>query len=322
MVDHLRSKLTPSVVSQFEREGYVVIDNGVPDTVARQYLDEIRKSKKNGLMQPNKVQFLTGQGPIEVTKPHVFEADMHQQHVRRALPAFEELFDAGVTRVVDAMNETWPALQLTRGETPQEQAKTFTIKAQVNEGGCFPWHYDNPAKPNKRRLTFALYLCDGWSPECGGELVVMPFLRPQVVIPPRFNRLVLFRADMVVHRVLPCRLGYTRYCFTIWLDSETTNLDEEVNLRAKHLTLDSLPLLQGTPLQRALSRAVYSEEYVRSAVECFGEGSREAKISNMIHEAHVKPLKASTAVAAFVEKLRSVRPDGDCDDARARRESV
>jgi hypothetical protein len=322
LVEHLDRVITPAHVDQFTTEGYAVVDGGFPESLADAYLAQITKAKQEGMMDPNKVQFLTGSGPIEVTKPHVYEADMHQRPVRSKLPAFDALFNGGVDAIAGVMNKKVPGLDLIHREPEGQRGNAFTIKAQVNEGGCFPWHYDNPAKPNRRRLTFALYLCKEWTGDVGGELVVMPFLKQQVAIPPRFNRLVLFRADMAIHRVLPCKLGFTRTCFTIWMDSESTNTDGEVNLRAKHLSLESKSMLMTTPLQRSLSRAVYDEEYTRSAVECFGGGSREAKISAMIHEAHLKPLKANAALWAFVEQLRAERPVGDCDDAEARRRAV
>ena len=285
-------------------------------------------------MKPNKVQFLTSQGPVEVTKPNVYEADLHDDAVRGRLPRLAQLFESHEVELVRLMNDTWPELNLTcHKDDPAAHAKTFTLKLQANDGGCFPWHYDNPSKPNKRRMTFALYLCEDWSTDVGGEVVVMPFLQPQVVVAPRFNRLLLFRSDLTLHRVLPVRHGaaasegkstaassspFTRYCFTIWMDSETTNADDDVNLRAKHLDMPTDKWLTATPLQRAVARAVYDDEFLRSANECFGPGSREAKLSNAIHEAHVKPLRANQAVWAFVQRLRGERPAGDCDDATTR----
>ena len=42
--------------------------------------------------------------------------------------------------------------------------QSSTVKLQINDGrgGCFPWHYDNPSKPNKRRVTCLLYLNKDW----------------------------------------------------------------------------------------------------------------------------------------------------------------
>lgn len=42
--------------------------------------------------------------------------------------------------------------------------KGRALKVQRNGGGgaCFPFHYDNPGRPNKRRLTCLLYLNPEW----------------------------------------------------------------------------------------------------------------------------------------------------------------
>lgn len=314
-VQNVRQLLTDDVRKQLQTEGYAVLDGGAPTDVAEAFLNEIAHAEQQGLLKPNKVQFLLKDGATEVTKPNVFEGDMHDAALREKLPTFADLF-AHVGAFIEMFNETCPWLQLNNpSDTPQRE---ITIKAQVNRGGCFPWHYDNPSPPNKRMLTMALYLCPDWQPAAGGELVVMPFLKPQVVVPPRFNRLVLFSSDRMLHRVLPACPSSVRRCFTVWFDSDATNPDDDVNLRAKHLVEDSIPRLMTTPLQRSLSRAVYDEEYRRSLAECFGRATRDGKLSMMIHNAHVAPLLGRDDTKEFVALLRKRRPAGDCEDDRAR----
>lgn len=51
------------------------------------------------------------------------------------------------------------------------------LKAQRNGGygACFPWHYDNPGRPNQRAITCVLYLNPHWqvrpSARAGMEVV-------------------------------------------------------------------------------------------------------------------------------------------------------
>ena len=74
------------------------------------------------------------------------------------------------------------------------------LKVQFNEGhgGCFPVHYDNPARPNRRKLTALVYLNPEWAEGDGGELELYPFLERSVVITPLMNRLVLFESNLVL----------------------------------------------------------------------------------------------------------------------------
>lgn len=187
-------------------------------------------------------------------------------------------------------------------------AQFITLKLQINNGGAFPLHHDNPGKPNKRKLTLALYLTKKWTEAShGGQLVLQPFLGQEVVIPPVFNTLALFRSDLISHRVMPAKLGSTRYCFTIWFDSLNVNADDEVNLRAKHLTREFIPTLKISPIHRSLMRAVYDEEFRSSLKDCFGEGTKELMISLKMHEAHTAPLMKNAAVADFVKILRELK---------------
>lgn len=224
------------------------------------------------------MQFATSAGPVQLTKPHIFESDLHDTAARAASPHFRRLFDSDA--LVARLNELAPALQLGLGSANR------TIKLQHNTGGgAFPWHYDNPARPNKRsvgqggsslsalhglllsvqppkttnrRVTYLVYLNPDWKEGDGGEVALLPFLGKQVVVPPLFNRVVMFLSDRMLHRVLPasgwsgwgvcvpffpsrrppspprycccccCSLSLPtpyiriapRFCFTIWIDSD------------------------------------------------------------------------------------------------------
>lgn len=314
------------VAQQFNDDGYCVIANALDSdsggdsrlgsAAAAAYLSDIKTCwSKLRAFVPNMVEFLTASGPLQLTKPNIYECDLHQRQVREQLPEFKKLFDEDLVPLIHFLNATFPHLALIDGSSaggasPTDAvAKSLTVKLQINKGGCFPWHYDNPSPPNKRKLTLALYLTpDHDAEKDGGEIVLMPFLRDAVVVPPAFNTLVLFRSDLVNHRVMPMSPQKCRYCFTIWFDSAQVNPDDEVNLRAKHLTVDFIPSLMRSPIQRVLSRAVYDEEYRAALVDCFGEGSRECTLSLRMHEAHLKPLLSNPAVKAFVDELIARKP--------------
>jgi len=147
------------------------------------------------------------------------------------------------------------------------------IKLQINTGGgSFPWHFDNPGPPNQRILTCVIYLNPNWKEGDGGEIVLCPFLSPKIVIPPLHGRAVFFVSDRILHRVMPSKTR--RVCFTMWCNGNGANATNDVVLSRDALQFTSYDEAQSffakSPLQRVISRAVYSEEYLESLFECLG----------------------------------------------------
>lgn len=185
--------------------------------------------------------------------------------VRDVGPAFVRRIDEcdrGVAADADAATSKPLSLQT---DSPP------AIKLQVNSGGgSFPWHYDNPGPPNNRVLTCIVYLNPRWKDGDGGEIVLWPFLSQKVVVPPLHRRAVFFYSDRVLHRVLPSMAR--RVCFTVWCNGTDVNAKEDVALSREHLQFTSYDAARDffarSPLQRVISRAVYSEEYLESLLEC------------------------------------------------------
>ena len=144
--------------------------------------------------------------------------DLHNEELRIQVDEFNSLFNT--PSIVTDLADCVPSLKL------KTSAADITIKLQYNSGhgGCFPLHYDNPGLPNKRKVTILTYLNEEWKEGDGGELMLQPFLEKTVVIPPLMGRVVIFRSDLLLHRVLPAMRP--RYCFTIWVDSDLTNTPE------------------------------------------------------------------------------------------------
>jgi hypothetical protein len=309
LVAHLETRITPQHWQQLQHDGYTVIDQAFGNDGAQQLLDEMQSLDASELFRPNQVQF--GQAPnvVVVSKPDIFELDLHQSPdlTRSIAPSIASLFDTDdlvhlMTRGVGA--SLGPFEFGTRGKT---------IKLQINRGGCFPWHYDNPGRPNRRRLTCLVYLNRDWSDGDGGEVVLQPFLHEHgaVVVRPLFDRVLMFRSDLLLHRVL--QATRIRYCFTIWIDAvpDHVNTDADVSLRAKHLQLQTYGFsmataaatLRATPLQRVLSRAVYAEEYERSLVECMRDSANTLLLVRS-HQSSVDATYANQALAQFVASCR------------------
>ena len=59
-----------------------------------------------GLVQPNRTHFANHAGERYLfSKPHVFEADMHDANVRRRVPALARFFEDAATALPDAFAE-------------------------------------------------------------------------------------------------------------------------------------------------------------------------------------------------------------------------
>ena len=286
----------PHHAKLLEGQGWVVIEGFIPETVAVSLRTEAAEAFTAGKFTQHRFQF--GAGTFE--KPNIFEADLHDEELHEFLPAFADLlFDDSLSK---QLNDLLPELQLEEGP----KAKTLKLQHNAGKGGCFPCHYDNSGRPSKRRITCLVYLNPDWKDGDGGELVLHPFLQPEVVIAPLLGRAVLFRSDLLLHSVRPAMAA--RFCFTIWLDSTTTNRNEECNLTAKALKIDvdNVEFLKHSPLQRAISRAVYAEEYEDSLLACM---SGTPGCTEMLegHQQHVAQQLSHTQLGPFLQHLRELK---------------
>ncbi len=209
------------------------------------------------------------------------------------------------------------------------------MKLQHNRGGgAFPLHFDNPGLPNARALTCLCYfnpvrlrcafafatraathrrtpLAQAWQPGDGGELVLSPFLAPEVALAPLMDRCVLFLSDRMLHRT--ARSEGARLAVTTWFDGDATNAPQDVGLRLPPSALADVAgtaaALRASPQQRAVSRAVYAEEYARSLAACMQGTEGEAQMLEA-HAAHLAAVAANPPLARLVAALRELKPRG------------
>ena len=248
----------------------------------------------NSMFSPHKFQFA---GKI-FGKPNIYEIDLHDASKRERVPVLQHIFHVIGPAIVAAAHAALPSLEL-------DPTAPSAIKVQLNAGGSFPCHYDNPGPPNKRRLTCLVYLNPQWEVGDGGEMELIPFLESPVNIPPILDRLVVFQSDLVLHAVAPWK-GATskppRLCFTVWLDGKTQS---EFKLTRDHLKFtawdEAVAFFRASTLQRCISRAVYEEEYEQTLIRCVGGTPAEAPML-MQHRAHVKSLNAQ--LRPLIEQLR------------------
>ena len=259
----------------------------------------------------------TSFGSALFAKPGIFEADWHDEKIR----SLDELscmhsLAASCKELVSRLKSHWKGSEEKLVPMVGE-ADPCSIKMQFNNGmgGCFPAHYDNPGPPNTRALTCILYLNPDWRPGHGGELTLYPFLSrtPSRSIAPLHNRLVVFRSNTMLHRVEQCHAP--RFCITIWIDGVDTNSPAKTQLKLPTTIYDddetfaaTVAMLQSTPLQRSVSRAVYREIYESSLVECMHDQASAQGRGLMVaaHRQHLVGVTKNATLQRFVEALRAV----------------
>ncbi|KAM3569077.1 hypothetical protein VYU27_008821 [Nannochloropsis oceanica] len=284
--------------------GVVILDTAFGAAWAEELRSDIIFLVERGEMTPNQTQF----GPKEVyRKPFIWEADLHDPLLRARVPALGALLE-NETLTEGLHLALPPSLGGLQGGMG---GRALKVQRNGGGGGSFACHYDNPGKPSKRRLTCLVYLNPLWQEGDGGELVLQPFLdeSPQVIAP-LMDRMVIFRSDALLHRVLPA--FRERYCLTVWLDgTEGVNSDQDLQLRFSPAeAADPLLLarkLRLSPSQRVLSRAVYAEEYEESLKDCMAGGTPGARQMLAAHAAHLEAVKRNPSLAAVVEKMREVK---------------
>lgn len=303
--------INSDLLTQIHEQHYAVIDDFLPQEFADQLLTDAERLYSDGHFLQHYFQF----GGSLLKKPNVFELDLSDP---RKLDAYE----LGIWK--DVVHNVGPTLVQQLDEIDQERPKSSSslslqtnlppaIKLQLNTGGgSFPWHYDNPGPPNQRILTCVVYLNPNWKEGDGGEIVLSPFLSKSIVIPPLHGRAVFFYSDRILHRVLPSKTR--RVCFTMWSNGMNVNAKNDVALSKEVLKFRSYDEAQdffaNSPLQRVISRAVYSEEYLKSMLECIVSqnndgGASTADAGGVKVEEKEKVIKQHEAsVLGITQKLR------------------
>jgi Rps23 Pro-64 3,4-dihydroxylase Tpa1-like proline 4-hydroxylase len=319
VIERLAQILNPQSVTGLITNQYVIIDDAFPLLHAHAYRNEILHLQQHGVLTSNHTAYVaslptatsspqsstttttttTPKSTITSTssstsvapkithlfaKPHIFETELFPDTLDE-IPYLRQLYSHILPSLDAILADLLPSLNLYHGDS--------TIKVQYNSGnGAFPFHFDSPGGRDTRRVTALLYLNPDWKEEHGGHLRLQPFLKTPVRVAPLMNRLVLFRSDVVLHRVEPS-VAHERVCLTMWchgrskdeehdalvmktdaglskLDSPSTNdLVDNADEFAEHWQ----SLLQSVRYQRMLSKAIYMNEWYESIGQAHdGEG--------------------------------------------------
>ena len=224
----LRRAVDAAAVNSVRRRGYAVVDRALPLHFCRAARKELEALRARDLMIRNRSYSVAvaGDGAADAPatnrarlaaaaarkaddvdgatlKKGIWEAEPHQPGVAAAAPTLCRLRDDGTLAACLA-----PLLPEVAGQT---------LRLQVNDGrgGAFAYHCDTAANLDDRQLTVLCYLNEGWRPDDGGALRLVPYPRDEVSIEPVAGRLVVFDARNMVHATTAATRP--RYCFTLWL---------------------------------------------------------------------------------------------------------
>ena len=242
--------------------GWCVVDDFMDERSARELYERVKAfgASSQSHFQQHVFQF----GQQRFSKPGIYEMDLHDASARKHAPVLRDVFRILGPELAKAAAEALPALGLASDDQP-------AIKLQMNRGGAFPMHYDNPGPPNLRGITCVVYLNPEWEESEGGQIELLPFLGRRVVVAPTMNRAVFFRSDRILHSVAPWQgaADRPRFCFSVWINAREM---PESKLTRDHLRFTSYDqaasFFASSPLQRVISRAIYAEEYEASLRRC------------------------------------------------------
>lgn len=301
-------------------QDFAVVDDALDASTADALLRSLRTLHSAGALRAHRFGFRRPEAtrPDIFCKPHIFEAELSDEPVRRCAPELCKMLRS--LRVARHAAAALPEMRISHDGAGDEAADPLdldgaTVKLQANEGGggCFPLHYDNAGSVSRRVLTVLVYLNPGWCQGDGGEIELVPWLRPAVRVPPLHNRAVLFSSERVMHRVLPA--ARQRYCLTFWLHSHHCEGDVPVRLpRAGDESefRQALALLGKSAAQRVLSRAVYAEAYAASLRECMADAP-PGQLAAMLHahDRHVQASRAHAPTAAAIHLAVQMRMEAE-----------
>lgn len=115
---------------------------------------------------------------------------------RASFPALARAH-AALNVVADALAPRLPVLEI------GGSSDTF-IARFPGDGLGYNAHYDG-ADGGPCRLTAILYTTRDWTPECGGQLLLLDRReRAWWAVEPNADTLIIFRSEQILHKVLPC----------------------------------------------------------------------------------------------------------------------
>ncbi|CAL8465421.1 g4957 [Coccomyxa elongata] len=276
--EKLASSITPTSAQALVDKGYVVIDSALDNDACAIFREEIRSLHRSQNLTLNSTHLVRAGERTLLQKQGIYEAEVADQAIQRAAPA------------IRAFQEDRTLLTMLSLFLPEMRLHSQLTKLQYNagDGGCFPMHFDSDDSVDARRVTAILYLNFDWRPSHGGELQLFPWPYPPVTIQPLYNRMVIFHATRMLHRVLPSFAE--RFCLTVWMSVLKPDLPPVPSLlinkgapKGSHKDLLAQP-----QVMRALAKVHYKDTWVQSIKDSHPESqARDAMIAQFWKDTHV-----------------------------------
>ncbi|CAK0876025.1 unnamed protein product, partial [Prorocentrum cordatum] len=183
----------PREVGALEEQGAWFGEGAVGAEDAAALREEILRAHGAGLLTQsgNKlaVRGADGhRGGVVMEKPGILEADVivdgeeAMPQVLERCPTLARLL-RGEAGLRHAVNAAWPELALDRLE--QAKVAVNVGPRDGGPGGAFPFHFDvSSSKDARRQLTALLYLNPDWQDGDGGEVELLPFPFPDLLVAP------------------------------------------------------------------------------------------------------------------------------------------
>jgi Rps23 Pro-64 3,4-dihydroxylase Tpa1-like proline 4-hydroxylase len=254
------------------RQGFSILPKIVSPSICSSFRQEISLLHSQGCLYTNTTQLVRGDAKQLFPKHKIYEFD--SEHPNWPVRVHQ-------SSLLQTLFEDDSMMTLLSVFMPQLSAplSSQTLKVQLNEGGCFPMHYDSDRAVDTRRITAILYLNDDWNAAAdGGELSLLPFPFGRVAVSPEVGTMVLFSSSYLLHRVHPC--FRTRYCLTIWMSSalnrrHSSNHRDPVPLLSQ---LDVPKLIANTETRKLISRVIYEKDWEQSILESHEMASHQIAI--------------------------------------------
>ena len=252
------------VARALRAHGYAVIDDAIDIDVGRAMRDEMRALFRADAFVANATVFVdaatTRARALE--KRGIYECETHAmgEDQRKLAPVFASLGQA--REVMAQANEL---MGWRDDATTTLTHASVKLQCNIGDGACFPLHFDSDSTLDSRRLTMLTYLNEDWKRGDGGELVVYPFPAKEVVIEPRFGRVVLLSSQLGLHRVLPSNAN-ERFMFTVWFFAQEKTGETRAPLPGTTAESQMAALLHPA-LRKHLCKLVLAETWARSIEE-------------------------------------------------------
>lgn len=288
-------ELLAGAAPRFAKDGCAVIDDVLDDRDARIIRDQVRE--------------LFRSKASHVTPNTTFVVDVARQQTtlfpKRGIHEFD-MISAGKTgfSLLDSMHED-SAFSYVVGSVlklvDSDEIVTQNVKVQKNDGqgACFPIHYDTDGQYDARKLTCIYYLNED---PVGGELVLYPYGAPRIFVEPRLNRMVIFRSDVIAHRVLPCHAE--RYCLTIWCSGNPTSSTHEFDKEKLHLLVNALRAVSSDEQKQTIRDAIMDQPMVRKLMTKL---ALEDEWRQSLVDSHVAGTARDALLETFEAELESIR---------------